>query len=1190
MMSIGRVAAGNGYEYLTGAVRNDAHDYYVGAGEALGRWTGGGCERLGLGGTVAESEMANLFGAAAHPTTCEILSTPYRRHRTVEERIAAKIDALGPDPTAEQIAVVRAGQYRIGDRAPVAGYDCTFSPVKSVSAVWALAPAADRREIEDAHDAAIDAAFAWLEQRAMHTRAGKDGVRHLDAEGFIVARFRHRTSRNGDPQLHTHCAVANRVWSPTEERWRALDGQGLYRERAGADAVYTAALERELATRLGLEFENRGDVREIAAVPSELVDGWSSRRRQILDRYDELAGELSRAQTGAERSRILRTVTLETWQDKIQDGHVGIHERWRSEAADLGVTWEALHNAPSNGRMTDELDRDVVVHAALDSIESARARWTYSHLAAAIAKASGRALTGDELHALAEQALATGRVVELTVADVGDAAPMKRTDGESVYRDPQREQWSTISITDAEAFLIEVAAEPDAPVTSRSSVRAALAGRELGVDQAAAVERILCDSERVSVVIGPAGTGKTHTQRAVADIARLHGRQVLGLAISQNAADVLADEAGCRCENIAKTRWHNYAFPAGGVVIVDEAAMAGTLDLAWITRRATAADCKVVFVGDHQQLQSPSAGGIIRTLTANPSTVRLGEVRRFTSTWEADASIQLRDGDAGVAATYQQHDRLRGGSRADMTAAIVADWWDDHQHGLQTMMIADDNETVADLAGAARALRIAAGEVEAAGFQVRDGNRVGRGDLISTRRNNPDLVSEGGRPITNRSLWTVIERHPNGALTAVSDRHGDRVFLPPDYVGEHVELAYASTGHGAQGRTVDGARALFDERSSRSALYVMMTRGRHFNIGYGTLDEVSDTDNKRVTESAAALFAKVIGNDDRSISATDQLAADLEQAESAKHLATIRDDWTSLVSNHLRPAGALQPGDVVNAAGRDNVGIITDIADDATTATVQFTSPQGHRADVDLPIDSLTVLRPAVPSWLHDQDRARTIAAQTGDQELGGMLDYLATIDAAWQRKAEELARTAHGQPWTRLVPPQQLGPVASYRDRHQIGGDDPLGPEPPMRSVAQHDEWQELRRSIAPDDTLQRLVAMAASAESTDNIAGAINHRRQLVQRDITNMPEPPDWATPVIGTRWSSNSGERDRQHNVVSKLAIYRDRYGVDGLVIGAPPADSTQRRIWTALRHEIGALARIDNAAQTNDGSRELDMER
>jgi len=920
----------------------------------------------------------------------------------------------------------------------------------------------------------------------------------------------------------------------------------LYRERSGADAVYTAALERELTTRLGFEFESRGDVREVAAVPAELIVRRSSRRRQILDRYDELTGELSRARTAAERSAILRTVTLETRRDKICDGHVGLHERWNSEAADLGVTWQTLTSTPSTVATAVELDRDLVVHTALDALESSRARWTYSHLAAAIAKAADRALTSDELHAPVNHALGVGRVVGLSVADVGDGAPMTRADGESVYRDPQREQWSTIAITDAEAFLIETATEPTAPITTRSTVKAALSLRDLGVDQAAAVEQVLCDPERITVVIGPAGTGKTHTQRAVVDIARLHGREVMGLALSQNAAEVLAEEAGCRCENIAKTRWHDFPFPNGGVVIVDEAAMAGTLGLAWIARIAQAADCKVVFVGDDQQLLSPSAGGIIRTLTHSPSTVWLGGVRRFTSAWEADATIQLRYGDAGVAATYQLHDRLCGGSRDEITAAIVADWWDDHLHGVSTLMMAGNNDTVADLAGAARALRIAAGEVEAAGVTIHDGNRVGRGDLIVTRRNNPYLVTEHGTPVTNRAVWNVAERHPNGALTVVGERHGDRVFLPSDYVNEHVELAYSATGHGTQGRTVDGGRTLFDERSSRSGLYVMMTRGRHFNIGYGTLDHPSDTDTKRIVENAAVLFAKVVGNDDRAVSATERLATELEHADSTVRLDALRDDWTSVISNHLRPEGELHPGDRVNAADRDNIGTIIEVGD-TRRAVVQFTSPEGHQANVDLPTDSLTLLAPAPPEWLNDLDRARDAADQTGDHQLAQMIDYLAAIATARHDKAGQLAASAHDQPWIERVPDEHLGPVAYYRERYQIHDVHLIGPEPSTRSHTQHQEWRTLRSSIESADTLRDLARRGSASPDSEGHFEAMKLRLTAVLSDIDSAPTPPQWAASVVGVkvvcgpsteRSRANVGRQARA--VPGSLRDHRTRY--------------------------------------------------
>ena len=160
-------------------------------------------------------------------------------------------------------------------------------------------------------------------------------------------------------------------------------------------------------------------------------------------------------------------------------------------------------------------------------------------------------------------------------------------------------------------------------------------------------------------------------------------------------------------------------------------------------------------------------------------------------------------------------------------------------------MIARDNDTVAELAGAARAIRVGAGEVEDGGVRLRDGTRAGVGDRIVTRDNNARIRTETDRQVVNRAVWQVTERHPNGALTVVSERWGDRVFLPPSYVAEHVELAYATTIAGVQGLTVDGGRALYDERTSRSELYVAMTRGRHFNIGYGVLEAVSDTDERQ---------------------------------------------------------------------------------------------------------------------------------------------------------------------------------------------------------------------------------------------------------------------------------------------------------------------------------------------------------
>ena len=385
--------------------------------------------------------MALLYGAAAHPHSGEILSTPYRHYRTIEERIESKLAELGDDATPEDRARVRAEQYRIGDRAPVAGYDCTFSPAKSVSALWALAPAEQRAAIEEAHDRAVDAAFGWLEERALHTRAGRDGVRHLDAEGFVVARFRHRTNRNGDPQLHTHCAVANRVWSTTEGRWRALDGQGLYRERAGADAVYMAAIEHELTERLGVAFERRGEVREIASVPAPLVERWSSRRAEVLA---ALRRAQRRAGSGGDAEGTLRRAAIGGAADAGAEGQ-GRPSRsaraldrrsWRRSAS---TGRRCQQRPPSPVRLVSSIgtSRSPVRST---SCRRARAQWSYSHLTKAIARARR---SGAHLRRAAR------RSPTKRSARHGSSScrwPMSVTwrrcggrDGESVYRDPQRD-------------------------------------------------------------------------------------------------------------------------------------------------------------------------------------------------------------------------------------------------------------------------------------------------------------------------------------------------------------------------------------------------------------------------------------------------------------------------------------------------------------------------------------------------------------------------------------------------------------------------------------------------------------------------------------------------------------------------------------------------------------------------------
>jgi len=211
----------------------------------------------------------------------------------------------------------------------VAGYDLTFTPVKSVSALWALAPRDVAQVIEGAHQAAVEQCLTWLEDNAAYTRLGRGGARQVDVRGLIAAAFTHRDSRAGDPNLHTHVAVSNKVQAvggQADGRWLALDGRPLHKLAVAASERYNTRLEALLRDRLGVEFTERAGepgkraVREIVGVDERLLTTWSARRLMIDVRRGELAGQFQarhgRPPGPIEAVKLAQQATLETRQAK----------------------------------------------------------------------------------------------------------------------------------------------------------------------------------------------------------------------------------------------------------------------------------------------------------------------------------------------------------------------------------------------------------------------------------------------------------------------------------------------------------------------------------------------------------------------------------------------------------------------------------------------------------------------------------------------------------------------------------------------------------------------------------------------------------------------------------------------------------------------------------------------------------
>ncbi|HXW38317.1 MAG TPA: MobF family relaxase, partial [Acidimicrobiales bacterium] len=231
MLSIGRLGVASGADYYLANVANSVDDYYLGRGEAPGRWLGATSAALGLTGEVDPAVLRNL------------------------------LDGRGAG--GEDLGIMRRG-----DRRP--GFDLTFSAPKGLSLLWAFGSREVADAVSGAHDRAVAGVIDHLSAEAAYVRRGTDGLQLGEAKGFVAAGFRHRSSRAGDPQMHTHVLVPNVVCG-ADGRWSAPDARQLYRWQKAATALYQSALRSELAP-LALSWTiGRNGLGELADVPKPVL-------------------------------------------------------------------------------------------------------------------------------------------------------------------------------------------------------------------------------------------------------------------------------------------------------------------------------------------------------------------------------------------------------------------------------------------------------------------------------------------------------------------------------------------------------------------------------------------------------------------------------------------------------------------------------------------------------------------------------------------------------------------------------------------------------------------------------------------------------------------------------------------------------------------------------------------------------
>ena len=974
-MTIHRLTAGAGYRYLTRNTACADHTrsaelsltaYYTATGTPPGRWFGRGLSHLAGGhgvdpGTVVtEPAMAALFASGRDPMTGEPLGRPYPSFRTVAERVSTRVARLPASLTREQRATltkqIEGEEAARGVRHPVSGFDLTFTVPKSVSVLWALAEPAVQTEIAAAHHAAVADTLTFLEDRALFTRIGARSCAQVDTAGAIAAGFDHVDTRTGDPNLHTHLVVANKVQGP-DGAWRTLDSRALFTAAVALSETYDSLVADHLTRRLGVgwEWRDRGPRRspahEITGVPDPLLTVFSTRSTAITTAVTQLVAAhtatTGRPPTRREVLKMRQQATLATRPDKTPRRLTEQLASWRARAAaalphrnpalivntalrattadtDASVASPLSTSTPLDEARIAELAGDVL--AGLIQRRSTWTRWNALAETARVTR-SLRCATTTERLCLHERIVATALGVCVPVdAPEPYTVPeqYRRADGASVFTRAGVDRYTHPLVLVAEHRLETAHADTTAAAIPLDVVDRVLQSESseepgrvppLASDQAEAVRAAATSQRRLEVLVGPAGSGKTTTLLALRRVWEAHhgARLVLGLAPSATAARELSQALGIGCENTAKWlyetqrpqdpygRTSRWRMRPGQLVIVDEASMASTASLDALTQQAVAAGAKLLLVGDHCQLGAVDAGGAFGLLAQYGRPLQLQSLWRFRYSWEARATRMLRAGSPDALTLYEAHSRLHGGPYEAMVEAAYQAWATDTRLGIPSVLLASDSATVAVLNDRARAERVQRGSVDPQGIQTLSQVTIAVGDRVLTRRNDRRIPLDrcGNEYVRNGMLWDVTGIQPDGSIEVHSlTREGATVRLPSTYVRGHVDLGYAITVHRAQGVTVETTHLVAGPGITREALYVGMTRGRTANHAYTSTDTPPPNG--------------VLPEPEKGICAHDVLAAVLAtsggEVSATAAIREARDDAVSIA--RLQPVAATLAADI----------------------------------------------------------------------------------------------------------------------------------------------------------------------------------------------------------------------------------------------------------------------------------------
>ena len=1057
---------------------------------------------------------------------------------------------------------------------------------------------AREERVQEILQGAAHAAMAWAQEHAGFVRTGYHGRRVDGVEPGrwelalpVATTWLQGTSRDGDPHDHSHVVWAREALTVSDGKWRALDTMAL-RNNLGAMAGIAESRVRSALTReFGVRWERREDGRgfEIEGITQDELDAFSTRTQAVSKTARRLAAKWEEKYGRAPNAREMLFLTDEA----------NLVSR-RGKGDEL-IDWDALArkwDATIGGRLAaigdrvcdfapralsavpSQAEQERAVELALVAVQTAHSTWTRSDLMKHLAWTMGPefdTLPEDAreelLSTMTERGLSVAHGVVCLEAPEWPPVPqqlIRELDGRSVFTRPGSERYACRGQLGMEERLCALAQMQRAPCLTREFAAQQLGAEpeeleaELRVsgpgyshtrhtrtglryDQAAMIFHGLTSSRRMTVGVGPAGSGKTYTVAAGARVWTANGGHVIGLTTSQAARNVL-ERAGI------KDSWNTARFfdrlgkgqvtvPSGTLFVIDEGSMMSTTDIACIVDLAEQTGSKVLLTGDHQQLTAVENGGGMMLAARHLGFTQLNEPVRFHEKWERDASLRLRLGDQTALEDYQEHGRIQGADRAHVFDQARRAYVAGRLAGEDMLLMAYTREDCRELSRQIRNDLVHLGLVsDGPTVDLAHGARASVGDLIVARKNDQDLITDvtpdGEHDLANGDIFMVeeitkrgpmvrrvLEANPDGSMNLAQHAvlYGPRNLMNTD-------LAYTVTGHNGQGGTVSRGLALITGRESLQWLYVAMTRGRERNTALVVTHEgVKQVEDKDVAVQVGEADPQPGTRPDPELQRAERVEAERAgyapeeppEVEHERESVAVMADAMERDDSELS-ASQYQRRQLSNA---DHLGILyarwNDLARTADRERyerlLQDALPEEHRGEVG-----------SVETWIN---RCLQAAEAVG-------------LDAG------ELLRSVIGS--RPLDGARDVGKVI-YGRLHKIT--DGLVPEPekPFSERVPEVEDPEIRKYLG-------------------QLATAQDERREREGEHAAEISEP--WAVQALGPVPEDPVERLDWQERA-GWISSYRNRFGItsDMDIIGPEPTNNAPR-MRAAWHRAFGAMTGTD----------------